>query len=153
MKREVRNSRQQANSDVFSWSAIDMLGVNPQVIIHKLNVLLGEKSIKQKKRRFVLKVVEVVRQEVAKLLSVGFIKKVEYSGWVSNMACPKESFPLPSIDRLVDASAGCRFMSSMDAFLGCNQILLDQDDLEKTTFITEKELFYYRVMPFGLKNT
>ncbi|KAA3467173.1 gag-pol polyprotein [Gossypium australe] len=69
-----------------------------------------------------------------------------------NKVCPEDSFPLPLIDHLVDASTGHRFMSFMDAFIGYNQILLDQGDQEKTAFITEEWLFCYRVMPFSLKN-
>ena len=41
----------------------------------------------------------------------------------------------------------------MDAFLGYNQIMMDEDDQEKTSFITSRGLFCYKVMPFGLKNT
>lgn len=67
-------------------------------------------------------------------------------------ACPKDSFLLPLIDLLVDASARHKFMSFMNAFLGYNQILLDRDDQEKTTFITEEGLFYHWVMSFGLKS-
>lgn len=77
-------------------------------------------------------------------------------GYVSILAtlttCPKYSFPLPLIDCLVYAFSGHRFMSFMDAFSRYNQILLDQGEYEKTTFITEEGLFFYWVMPFGLKN-
>ncbi|KAA3465502.1 RNA-directed DNA polymerase-like protein [Gossypium australe] len=69
-----------------------------------------------------------------------------------NKVCPKYSFPLPSIDQLVDASIGHMFMNFMDAFLVYNQNLLDRCDKKKTTFITEKGLFCYWVMLFGLKN-
>ena len=69
-----------------------------------------------------------------------------------NRACPKDSFPLLSIDRLVDASAGHCVLSFMDAFLGYNQIIMDPSDQEKTAFITEEGLYCYKIMPFGLKN-
>ena len=69
-----------------------------------------------------------------------------------NRACPKDSFPLPSIDRLVDASAGHYILSFMDAFSGYNQIMMDPLDQEKTVFITEEGLYCYKVMTFGLKN-
>ena len=70
-----------------------------------------------------------------------------------NKAYPKDSFPLPSIDRLVDASAGHHVLSFMDAFSGYNQIMMDPSDQEKTAFITEKGLYCYQVMSFRLKNT
>ena len=69
-----------------------------------------------------------------------------------NKACPKDSFPLPHIDRLVEAPAGHELLSFMDAFSGYNQILMNPDDHEKTSFITERGTYCYKVMPFGLKN-
>ena len=68
-----------------------------------------------------------------------------------NKACPKDSFPLPHIDMLVDATAGHELISFMDAFSGYNQILMHPDDQEKTA-LTERGIFCYKVMPFGLKN-
>ena len=69
-----------------------------------------------------------------------------------NKACPKDSYPLPRIDQLVDSTAGHQLLSFMDAFSGYNQIRMDEADQEKTSFITSQELFCYKVMPFGLKN-
>src|SRR3954467_4046516 len=69
-----------------------------------------------------------------------------------NKACPKDSFPLPRIDYLVDNASGHQLLSFMDAFSGYNQIMMAEEDREKTAFITESGTYYYRVMPFGLKN-
>ena len=69
-----------------------------------------------------------------------------------NKACPKDSFPLPRIDQLVDSIVGHRLLTFMDAFSGYNQIMMDETNQEKTSFITSKGLFCYKVMPFGLKN-
>ena len=69
-----------------------------------------------------------------------------------NKACPKDSYPLPRIDQLVDSTAGHQLLSFMDAFSGYNQIMMDESDQEKTSFITSQGLFCYKVMPFGLKN-
>ena len=69
-----------------------------------------------------------------------------------NKACPKDSYPLPRIDQLVDSTAGHRLLSFMDAFSGYNQIRMDEADQEKTSFVTSQGLFCYKVMPFGLKN-
>ena len=69
-----------------------------------------------------------------------------------NKACPKDSYPLPRIDQLVDSTAGHRLLSFMDAFSGYNQIRMDEVDQEKTSFVTSQGLFCYKVMPFGLKN-
>ena len=67
-------------------------------------------------------------------------------------ACPKDNFPLPRIDLVVDATAGHELLSFMDAFSGYNQISMDPGDQENTSFITAQGTYCYRVMPFGLKN-
>ena len=69
-----------------------------------------------------------------------------------NKACPKDNYPLPRIDQLVDSTAGHRLLSFMDAFSGYNQIRMDETDQEKISFVTSQGLFCYKVMPFGLKN-
>ena len=69
-----------------------------------------------------------------------------------NRACPKDPFPMPKIDQLVDATYGHQRMSFLDAFQGYHQIALTVKDQEKTTFISPYANYYYIVMPFGLKN-
>ena len=54
---------------------------------------------------------------------------------------------------LVDNTIGHSMLSFMDGFFGYNKILMAPYDMEKTSFITEWGTYYYRVMPFGLKNT
>ena len=68
-----------------------------------------------------------------------------------NKACPKDSYPLPRVDVLVDSTAKHQLLSFMDAFSGYNQIRMHEDDQEKTSFVTSQGLFCYKVMPFGLK--
>ena len=69
-----------------------------------------------------------------------------------NKACPKNSFPMPRIDQLADATIGYHRMSFLDAFQGYHQIPLALDDQEKTTFVTLIGNYHYKVMSFGLKN-
>ena len=69
-----------------------------------------------------------------------------------NKACPKDSFPMPNIDQLVDSTVGYRRISFLDAYRGYHQIAMNPADEEKTSFITPLELYCYRVMPFGLRN-
>ena len=69
-----------------------------------------------------------------------------------NRACPKDSYPFPRIDTLVDSTARHKLLSFMDAFSGYNQIKMKEEDQEKTSFVTSQGLFCYKVMPFGLKN-
>uniref|UniRef100_A0A2N9HBH6 RNA-directed DNA polymerase n=1 Tax=Fagus sylvatica TaxID=28930 RepID=A0A2N9HBH6_FAGSY len=70
----------------------------------------------------------------------------------STRPAQKTASPYPRIDQLVDSTAGHRLLTFMDAFSGYNQIMMDDADQEKTSFITSKGLFCYKVMPFGLKN-
>ncbi|PKU64463.1 RNA-directed DNA polymerase [Dendrobium catenatum] len=69
-----------------------------------------------------------------------------------NKACPKDTFPLPRIDQLVDTTSGHQMLSFMDAYSGYNQIKMNPTDEEVTAFQTDRGLYYYRVMSFGLKN-
>ena len=69
-----------------------------------------------------------------------------------NQACPKNCFPLPRIDQLVDSNSRNQMLSFMDAYLGYNQIQMHLNDEEKTAFVTSQGLYCYEVMPFRLKN-
>ena len=161
------------NKDVLAWKQADMGGIDPAIITHRLNVRSSFKPVKQKRRSFAPERQKAINEEVAKLLQAGAIREVEYPEWLANVvlvkkengkwrlcidftdvnrACPKDSFPLPRIDLIVDATAGHELLSSMDAFSGYNQINMDPDDQEKTSFVTRQGTYCYRVMPFGLKN-
>ena len=162
------------NLDVFAWSHEDMPGIDPSVIVYKLNVNLAYSPIRQKKRVFVQKQDKAIVEEVRKLLEAGFIREVYYPDWLANVvmvkkanrkwrmcvgfmdlnkACPKDSYPLPQIDTLVDSTTRHELLSFMDAFSGYNQIKMNEEDQERTSFVTSQGLFCYKVMPFGLKNT
>ena len=69
-----------------------------------------------------------------------------------NRAYPKDPFPMPRIDQLVDVTVDHPRMSFLDAFQGYHQIPLTTDDQEKTAFVTPMGNYYYKVIPFGLKN-
>ena len=150
-----------------------MGGIDPIVITHRLNVSLSFKPVKQKRRSFAPERQKAINEEVVKLLQAGAIIEVEYPEWLANVvlvkkvndkwrlcidlidvnrACPKDSFPLPRIDLIVDTTAGHELLSFMDAFSRYNQINMDPDDPEKTSFVTGQGTYCYRVMPFGLKN-
>ena len=69
-----------------------------------------------------------------------------------NKACPKDSYLLPRIDTLINLTVRHQLLSFMDAFSGYNQIKMEEADQVKTSFVTSQGLFYFKVMPFGLKN-
>ena len=150
-----------------------MGGIDPAIITHRLNVSPSFKPVKQKRRIFASERQKAINEEVGKLLQAGAIRKVEYPEWLANIvlvekandkwilcidftdinrACPKDSFPLSRIDLIVDATASHELLSFMDAFSGYNQISMDPDDQEKTSFVMGQGTYCYRVMPFGLKN-
>ena len=163
----------QSHADIFTWSHEDMLGIDRGIACHKLAIKKGVRPVRQKKRCFNQERYEAINAEVEKLLKAEFIREVKYPEWISNVvlvkkanekwrmcvdftnlnkACPKDSFLLPKINQLVDSTAGHSLLIFMDVFLGYNQIPMDEQDEENTTFITNMSLFCYRVMPFGLKN-
>ncbi|XP_021812768.1 uncharacterized protein LOC110755796 [Prunus avium] len=161
------------NSEVFAWSYNDMPGISPDIISHKLSISPAFKPIRQKPRSYDAERYEAMKNEVDKLMTIGFIREAVYPDWLANSvmvwkakggwrmfqdytdlnkACPKDSFPLPRIDELVDATAGHELLSFMDAYSGYNQIFMHPADSEHKAFITDKGLYCYNVMPFGLKN-
>jgi hypothetical protein len=70
-----------------------------------------------------------------------------------NKACPKDSFPLPRIDQVVDSTSGCETLCFLDAYSGYYQIAMKESDQLMTSFITPFESHCYVSMPFRLKNT
>ena len=69
-----------------------------------------------------------------------------------NKACPKDPFPLPRIDQIVDSTSGCDLLSFLDAYSGYHQIFMSKEDEEKTSFIPPCGTYYFVRMPFGLKS-
>ncbi|KAG7567533.1 Integrase catalytic core [Arabidopsis thaliana x Arabidopsis arenosa] len=161
------------NQNTFAWKIEEITGIDTRVISHELNIDPTFKPVKQKRRKLGPDRAEAVNAEVQRLLSAGLIREVKYPDWLVNpvvvkkkngkwrvcvdftdlnKACPKDSFPLPHIDRLVESTTGHEMMSFMDAFSGYNQILMSPEDQEKIAFITDRGTYCYIVMPFGLKN-
>ena len=161
------------NIEVFAWKTKDMEGIDPAVITHRLNISPFFKPVKQKRKSFSPERQKVLNEEVNKLLQAKAIREVEYPDWLANVVlikkangkwllyinftnvnrvCPKDSFPLPRIDLIVDATASHELLSFMDAFSGYNQIRMDPSDQENTSFVTGHGTYCYQVMPFRLKN-
>lgn len=109
---------------------------------------------------------EKIKVEVSKLLKAGFIKEIKFLEWLVNIvplknkggqirinkACPKDGFPLPNVDILVDAAVGHKRLSFMDGYSDYNQIFMEPTIAKKTTFRTPFGNYYYKIMSFGLKN-
>lgn len=109
---------------MFAWSHEDISGINPSVITYSLNVTSSYKPVHQKKRVFALERDNAIQEEVQKLEVAMFILEVYYPDWLANMvmvkkangkwkmcvdfielnkACPKDSYPFPRINQLVDS--------------------------------------------------
>lgn len=104
-----------------------------------MNISPDAKPVKQKRRHFGVEKHRIIEKEVKKLLEAGHIRKIQFPLWLSNAvlvkisadkwrmcidfrdlnkACPKDHYPLPRIDQLVDSTAGCEMLSMMDASQG-----------------------------------
>jgi hypothetical protein len=161
------------NVDLFAWKPEDMPGIDETVITHKLAIASNAKPVVQRKRKQGEESRAAVDEEVAKLMKAQFIEEIKYPEWLANVvmvkknngkwrmcvdftdlnkACPKDPYPLPSIDRLIDGASGYKTLSFMDAYSGYNQIKMNVADAPNTAFMTNTCNYFYRVMPFGLKN-
>ena len=113
------------NKDFFAWKASNIQGIDPNIISHKLFVCREAKPIAQKRRKLGEERRKADFEETEKLLQAGFIKEIQYTTWLANVvlvkkvngkwrmctdytdlnkACSKDSYPLSSIDRLVDGA-------------------------------------------------
>jgi hypothetical protein len=120
-----------------------MPGIPREVIEHHLKIHPDAKPVSQKPRRQSVERQDFICQEVQKLLDAGFIKEVHHPVWLANpvivpkangklrmcidytslnKACPKDLYPLPRIDQIVDSTSGCDLLSFLDAYSGFHQI-------------------------------
>ncbi|XP_068476923.1 uncharacterized protein [Phaseolus vulgaris] len=129
-----------------------MPGIDPDFLCHHLSMDATIRPVRQRRRKFNEERRLVVWEETQKLLSAGHIREIQYSEWLANVvlvkkangkwrmcvdftdlnkACPKDSYPLPSIDALVDSASGCEMLIFLDAFSGYNQIKMHPRDEER----------------------
>ena len=150
-----------------------MPGLDPKVAVHRLSIRKGVSPKKQSQRRFHPELIPKIEKEVNKLIESSFICKVKFPTWIANIvlvtkrnsqhhvyvdfqdlndACPKDDFPLPVTELVIDSTTGHEALSFMDCTTGYNKIQMKPNDQEATTFCTPKGIFWYKVMPFSLKN-
>ncbi|TYK27811.1 uncharacterized protein E5676_scaffold749G00400 [Cucumis melo var. makuwa] len=151
----------------------DLPRLSTDIVVHRVPLKSECNLVRQKLRKMKPDVLIKIKEEVQKQIEAGFLTVSKYPKWVANIvlvpkkdekgrmcvdyrdlnrASPKDNFPLPHIDMLVDNTAGYSTFSFMDGFSGYNQIKMAEEDREKTTFITLWGTFCYKEMPFGLKN-
>jgi hypothetical protein len=161
------------NKDVFAWSALDLVGVSRTIIEHSLGIDPSVRPKKLRLRKMSDEKAEAAKVEVHRLLEANFIEPDAYPTWLANVVmvqkksgkwrmcidftslnkdCPKDNFPLPRIDKIIDSAAGCEVMSLLDCFSGYHQIYMKEEDKASTSFITPFGTYCFIRMPEGLKN-
>jgi hypothetical protein len=142
------------NKDVFPWSALDLVRVSRTIIEHSPGI---DPSVWPKKQRLCKmsdEKTEAAKAEVHRLLEANFIEPVAYPTWLANVvmvqkksgkwrmcidftslnkACPKDNFPLPRNDKIVDSAARCEVMSLLDCFSRYHQIYMKEEDKASTS--------------------
>nr|KYP60924.1 Transposon Ty3-I Gag-Pol polyprotein [Cajanus cajan] len=152
-----------------------MPGLDRGLVEHKLPMIPGKKLVKQSPRRFAPEVIKKIKEEIERLLKAKFIRTSRYAEWISNVvpvikkngklkvcidfrdlnaATPKDEYPMPIAETMIDAVASNEIMSLLDGYSGYNQIYIAVNDVSKTAFRCPGALGVYEwvMMPFGLKN-
>ena len=118
-----------------------MLGIDPSIVVHEIKTYPTAKHVRKKLRQVHPQKAAAIKAEIEKLLKAGFIYPIPLTEWVSNVvlvnknkgtirvcidfrdlnkACPKEDFPTPHIDQIIDNYAKSVIFSFMDGFFGYN---------------------------------
>ncbi|XP_070035316.1 uncharacterized protein [Nicotiana tomentosiformis] len=157
-----------AYKDVFAWSYDDMPGLSTDLVAHKLPTDPTFPPVKQKLRKFKTDMSVKIKEEITKQLEAKVIRVTHYPTWLANVvpvpkkdgktrvcvdyrdlnkASPKDNFPLPNIHILIDNCAKHEIGSFVDCYAGYHQILMDEEDAEKTAFITPWGTYNLKLNP------
>ncbi|GKV38221.1 hypothetical protein SLEP1_g46157 [Rubroshorea leprosula] len=158
---EITVWRYTSNPEYLAWHATWVASI------------IADLSIGVSTSRTHLGTLQVIKEEVEKLLQAGFVRRVDYCEWAANPvlvkkangkwlmcidytnlndACPKNCYPMPNIDKLVEAASGNEKLSLLDAYSGYHQVPMALEDADKTSFYVGDEIYSYVMMLFGLKN-
>ena len=162
--------------DCFTWEYHEMSGLSRELVEHRLPIKSGFRPHKQPPRKFNPSMYDGIKEEIGRLLKSGFIRPCRYAEWISNIvpvekkntgklricidfrdlnrATPKDEYPMPIADMLINDASGHRVISFLDGNAGYNQIFMAEEDTSKTAFRCPGfvGLFEWVVMTFGLKN-
>ena len=146
---------------------------DPSIVVHEIKTYPTAKPVRKKLRQVDPWKAATIKAKIEKLLKAGFIYPVPLTKWVSNVvpvnknqgtirvcidfidlnkACPKDNFPTPHIDQIIDSYAKSVIFSFMDGFSGYNQIKILPTDQQNMEFIFPWGTFAYSKLPFGLNN-
>jgi hypothetical protein len=157
--------------DYFAWEYSEMPGLSCDLVEHRLSIKAGFKPYKQPARRFNPSIYDRIKEEINRLQDAGFIRT--YADWISkivpvekkdsgkirvcidfrdlNKATPKDEYPMPIADMLINEAFGHHVISFLDGNTSYNQIFMAEEETSKTAFICPKfvGLFEWVVMTFG----
>ncbi|KAK1694526.1 hypothetical protein QYE76_011223 [Lolium multiflorum] len=127
--------------DCFAWDYTEMPGLDRSIIEHRLPLKRGFRPFQQRARQMKAEILEEVKKEIEKMLAAGFIRPCRYAEWISsivpvekkdgrwrvaidfrdlNRATPKDEYPMPVAETLINAAAGHKVLSFMDGNTGYN---------------------------------
>ena len=162
--------------DCFSWDYSEMPGLSRDLVEYRLPIIADFRPYKQPARRFNPSIYDRIKEEINRLLDAGFIRSCHYADWISNIvpiekkgsgkicvcidfidlnkATPKDEYPMPIANMLINEASGHCVISFLDGNAGYNQIFMAEEDTSKTAFVCPGfvGLFEWVVMTFGLKN-
>nr|GEV79826.1 DNA-directed DNA polymerase [Tanacetum cinerariifolium] len=134
----------------IAWKIIDIKGIDLRFCTHKILMEEDYKPTVQSQRQVNLKIHEVIKKEVIKLLDAGMIYLIFDSPWVSPIHYVPKKGGMTVVANKNNELIPTRLVT--DGFSGYFQIPIDPQDQEKTTFTCPYGTFAYRRMPFGLCN-
>jgi hypothetical protein len=161
--------------DCFAWNYQEMSGLSRDLVEHYLPIKAGFRPFKQHARRYNPLMYDRVKEEIDRLQKANFIRPCRYTEWISNIvsvekgfgkirvcidfrnlngATPKDEYPIPIADMLINDASGHKVLSFLDGNASYNQFFMAEEDMYKTAFRCPGfiGLFKWAVMTFGLKN-
>ncbi|KAL0342571.1 UNVERIFIED_CONTAM: hypothetical protein Scaly_1919700 [Sesamum calycinum] len=99
-------------------------GIDPSTAVNNLNLDPAFSLVKQKKRNLGPKKDKIIQKE----------------------ACPKDFYPLPHVDQLVNSTSSHELLSLMDASQGYHQIMLNPDDQKFISQSTKRSLPFFEAL-------
>jgi hypothetical protein len=141
--------------DCFAWNYPELPRLSRKLVEHRLPIKEGFQPFQQAPRTMAPDITLKIKEEIERLVRASFIRPARYVEWLSNivlilkkngklricidfrninMATPKDEYPMPVVDLLVDGASGYKVLSFMDGHLGYNQIFIAESDVHKTAF-------------------
>ena len=142
--------------DCFAWVYFEISDLSRDLVEHRLPTKAGFRPHKQSARRFNPVMYDRIKEEINRLLDAGFIWSCRYSVWTSNIvpvekkdsskirvcidfrdlnkATPKDEYPMPIADMLINEASGHRVISFLDGNAGYNQIFMAEENTSKIAF-------------------